>query len=95
VDPDEVVEHEVKRHRMPVVVDLLREGVGKPREPSHGHPHREVLPLDVACRDVLGVRIPGDRDRIHAKALCRAVARVVRGFGPVDLDQTRPLPAWR
>ena len=72
VNPREVVIHEVQGHCVPQVVDLLRERVGQPREPAHGHPHREVQPFDVAGRDVLGIRISGDGDGISAEALRRA-----------------------
>jgi hypothetical protein len=43
---------------MSVIVDLLREGVGQPRETAHSHPHRQILALDVTGRDVLPVGVP-------------------------------------
>lgn len=44
--PAEVVVHEVERYRVAVVRDLLGVPIGEAREAAHGHPHREVLPLD-------------------------------------------------
>ena len=42
------------------VLDLLGESVGEPREASHSHAHGEVLPLDVAGRDLGMVGFPGN-----------------------------------
>ena len=50
-----VVVHEVERNRVRVHLDLLAEPVGQPSEAAHVHPHRQVLTLDVAGRDVLRV----------------------------------------
>ena len=38
----EVVVRDVERDRGAVVLELLAEGVGEPREPAHAHPHAEV-----------------------------------------------------
>ena len=46
MDPPEVVEHDVQRHGMAEVLNLLAKRVGQPREAAHAHPHREVLALD-------------------------------------------------
>jgi len=48
VNPTEVVVHEVQRDGSAVILDLLGEGVGQAGEPTHGHPHGQVLALDVA-----------------------------------------------
>ena len=48
VNPPEVVIHEVQGDRVLQVLDLLREGVRKPREAAVLHPNGEVLPLNVA-----------------------------------------------
>jgi len=44
----EVVIHEVQRHGVRVVLDLLAETVGQPREAAHAHAHRQVGTLDIA-----------------------------------------------
>lgn len=43
--PTEVIVHEIQGHSVTVIVDLLAESVRQPRESSHGHAHREILPL--------------------------------------------------
>jgi hypothetical protein len=48
----EVVIREVQRDVVGVHFDFLAEPVGQAREPAHVHPHREVLALDVAGRNV-------------------------------------------
>lgn len=48
VNPGEVVVHEMQRHGMGLVFDLLAKGVGQPGHPSHAHPHGEVLPFHEA-----------------------------------------------
>jgi hypothetical protein len=59
-----------------VHVDFLAERVRQPREPAHRHPHREVLTLDVAGRDVLRVGVAGHVLRDATQALGRAVPRI-------------------
>ena len=53
----EVVIGEVQRDGCFQVRQFLAESVRQPREPANRHPHREVLPLHKASRDVLRVRI--------------------------------------
>ena len=48
MDATEIVVHEVQRHGMLQVLQLLAEAVGKPREAAHAHPHRQILALDKA-----------------------------------------------
>ena len=55
MDADEIVIHEVERQRVAVVLKLLRKGIRQPREPAHGHAHREVLALGIRRADVLCV----------------------------------------
>ena len=47
VGPREVVLHEVEGHSSGQVLDLAAERIGEPGEPSHAHPHGQVLALDV------------------------------------------------
>jgi hypothetical protein len=55
VQPDEVVMREMQRNRRAMVLNLLGERIGQPREPADAHAHRQVLPLDQAGRDMLGI----------------------------------------
>ena len=55
MQPHKVVMREVQRNRRPMVLNLLGKAVGQAREPAHGHAHREVLPLNDACRNMLAV----------------------------------------
>src|SRR5439155_24623326 len=55
----------------------------------HPHAHGEVLALDVAGRDVLGVRVAPTDFRPRAETLRRAVARLALGRGTVHLDELR------
>ena len=45
VNPAEVVVHEMKRHGVTVIIDLLAEAVSQTREPPHRHAHGQVLAL--------------------------------------------------
>jgi hypothetical protein len=73
LDASEIVVHVVKGDHRLVVVELLGEGVRQPREAAHVHPHREVLALDVAGRDVGRIRVAADLYLARARALGRAV----------------------
>lgn len=86
----EVVIHEVESEGMTVIVDFLRERVGEPGEAAHLHPHREVLALDVAGRDVAESRPAVDDGWDRADAGRRAVAPAVAlRIVAVELDQHR------
>lgn len=44
----------------------LGERVGQPGDPTHPHPHGEVLALDVVGGDVVGVEAALDRTKVDA-----------------------------
>jgi hypothetical protein len=75
MQPDEVIMSEVQRHGRPVVFDLLAEPVGEPREPAHGHPHGQVLPLDQAGRDMVLIGVTHDRRLFRSYALWGLTAK--------------------
>ena len=91
MDSAEVVVHVVDRDRGNVIFDLFGECIRQAREAAHLHPHREVLPLDVAGRDVLRIGIADLRFLLAAKALGRRVAclrgGLARNASTVDLHQ--------
>lgn len=90
MEPQEIIIHEVQRHGVGVVLDLLRERICEPGEPAHVHPHREVLPLYVGRGDVRVVWPALDGGLTDAAAFGRAVAalRAAR-WGAVELYQLR------
>src|SRR5690349_9880616 len=57
MNTDEIIMHEVDRDRMRMVLDLLRECVGQPREATNGHPHRQVLALNVGRADMARIGV--------------------------------------
>ena len=71
-----------------MVVEFFRERVRQPRAPPHGHPHREVLALDVGRADVLRVGRSADNLHLAANADGRTVARLSL-VGLVDLREHR------
>ena len=70
----EIVVHEIKRERVPMILKFLRECVGESRESAHLHPHREVLSFDIASRDVMRIWVASDRSWNRADALSWAVS---------------------
>src|SRR5881394_2614940 len=86
----EVVVHVMHGDRRHEVFNLLAEGVGQAGEPAHAHPHREVLALDIAGRDVLRVWTAGDGVLLSSQAIGRRVARLGAARRvAVDLDELR------
>lgn len=65
----EIVVHSVKRNRACVVLDFLGESICQPSESPHCHPHREILAINVAGRDMLRVRVAHDRTTEQRKNL--------------------------
>lgn len=87
MDLREIVIHEVKRDRRDVVLNLLREPIGEPREPAHVHTHRQVLALYEARADFLLIRGAADDVLFSADAFSRAVLPGLVERGPVNLYQ--------
>ena len=86
---DEVVGKVSQSNGRDMVLDLFREGVCQSGKPACGHPHAEIVPLDIACVDVFRVGLADDRVALATKANSGAVA-LLRAFGyAVDLDQHR------
>jgi hypothetical protein len=74
VYPARIVVHVVKRNRVAVILNLLGKSVCQPRETAHLHTHSEILALNVAGRNVLGIRLADNRYYpvpIHSTGLYR------------------------
>ena len=82
-----VVVHEVQRHAVRVVRDLLAECIGQPSEPADRHPHGQVVALDVARRDMGGVRLALDAALPRPDAGRRAIAFLAVLRFAVDFDE--------
>jgi hypothetical protein len=74
VDATEVVVGEVERYGAGEVFELLAVGVRETGEAAHRHSHREVLTLDVARRDRVGIGVADPHANVDAGADGRAVA---------------------
>ena len=68
VNANEIVMHKVQAQHMNVVFQLLGKSVGQPREPTHSHPHGEVLALHVGRADVTHIRVTFDTAFLDAGA---------------------------
>lgn len=74
MDTREVVPDGIERDHMGVVFELLGEGIGEPGEPAHVHPHGEVVPLNVGCRNVVPIRVAIDLGLLGSGAFGGTVA---------------------
>jgi len=81
----------MERDRGNVIFDLLRERIGQPSEPTHRHAHGEVLTLDIARANVLGIGIAGDPLAVAADAFGGAVALLSCARFGVLLDEHREI----
>jgi len=89
MDADEVVVHVMDRERRDMALDLFAKAVRQSGEPSQAHPHREVLPLNIAGRNMLWVGIARNSLALASDALRWTVARVAWAFRAVDFHQHR------
>src|SRR5580658_5065662 len=80
VNPAEVVVKKVHRDLMRMVLKLLTESIGQPREAAHPHPHGEVLPLNIASANVLGIGVATDHLHVSSNAFGWTVTALV-GIG--------------
>jgi hypothetical protein len=83
----EVVVHVMQTDGVRVVLDLLTEGISQSCEPTHAHPHRKVLPFNVACADVVWIRIAGAAERLCPLYLRRTVSAGRVRYFAVHFDQ--------
>ena len=87
MNTDEIVIHEVERHGMSVVLDLLGKGIGQPSEAPHVHPHGQIIPLGKRRADMLGIRLAFATKGMRPNDLGRAVPlRPIDGL-TINLDQ--------
>src|SRR3546814_3808302 len=64
----EVVMDEVQRQHVEVVLQLLAESVGQAGEPTHTHPHGEVLALHMGRADMALIGVALNRALLSALA---------------------------
>lgn len=76
VTPHEIVVHEVQADRVAEVFQLLAEPVRQASEAAHLHPHRQILPFDVARRNLRFVRLSADDVLRGPAAFAGTVARL-------------------
>ena len=88
MDTDEIVEREVQREGVKMVLKLLGEGRGRPGETAHSHAPRKVRPLDVRRADMLALRVSRNARLLAANALGGTVAtdRALRAR-TIDFDE--------
>ena len=70
VNAGEIIVHIMQGDCRFVVLNFLGKCVCQPHESAHRHPHREILPFHMACRNVRFVRRAGDRGFACAYTLC-------------------------
>jgi hypothetical protein len=74
MNPAEVAMHVMNSNCRNMVLNLFRERICKPRESPHLHSHGQILALDMARTDVLGIGGTADQFLLTANALRWAVA---------------------
>ena len=90
VDTAEIVVHKIQRDIVFEIFQFFRVAIGQPREPAHGHPHRQILPFANARRNVRVVRCSDDCSSPCPHANCRTVSDfAVRLLIAVNLHQHR------
>jgi hypothetical protein len=95
MDAPEVVPHVEQRNGVRVILDLLREAVRQAGESPDLHPHREILPLYEAGRDVVRIGAPDHLNALSCRALRGAVPLLPLGMVAVDLDELRVVDSAR
>src|SRR5206468_3669350 len=87
VNAAKVVMHIVERDGGNMILNLLAERIGQASEAPDLHPHREILPLNVAGADVLRVRGADLSFFAARRADSGAIALLRFGIISVDLHQ--------
>jgi hypothetical protein len=79
--------HIVQADRMNVIFNFLRERIRQPREAAHAHPHREILPLNVARRNVIRIGISSATKCLGPINFGRAIAASGMRYFAIELDE--------
>jgi hypothetical protein len=94
MNPAKVVIHVMKSDGCNVKFNLLRERIGQAGEAPHLHSHRQVLPFDIACADMLLIGPSNGFFLFASDTRCRGVSG--RAFGNVaPINQLSTYPAVR
>ena len=83
----EVVEAKVERNRGLVVLKLLAEAIRQAGEAADLHPHRQILPFDMAGANPLRVGISTDHYWYSLHDIRRRVALFAFARSRIDFDQ--------
>ena len=78
----EVLEHEIERDCMAVILCLLAEPVRQARESPHAHSDTQVLPLDIAGTDVARVQAIRTRSQL-ADYFCYLQQPITKTYSPL------------
>ena len=84
VPRDEIVDEEVQRNRVLVILQFFGKGIRQQSESTHPHSHRQVLPLHERRVHLVFVRVADLLDRVAPDARGRAVP-AFRARRPVNL----------
>jgi hypothetical protein len=84
MDTAKVLVEEVQADGCGQVLDLLAESICQSCKPGHRHSHRQVLPLDVAGRNVLRVGIAADLANVNPCADGWRIPPLSFGSGPYN-----------
>ena len=86
---NEVISKVIQRGCRRMIAELAAESVGEAGVAPHFGSHGPILSLDVAGRDVLGVRVAADAALFNADALRGRIACFIFGRLAVDFLQYR------
>src|SRR2546425_11261785 len=73
MDSGEIVKHKMQVHGGPKSEEFFRECISKPGEAPHAHSHSQVLPFNIAGRNMVGVRVARHDTCTSTAAPSRAV----------------------
>src|SRR5205823_4690330 len=90
-----IIVYVVQRDRGDVILNLLTEGISQPSEAPHRHTHGEILPLDIACADMLRIWIAKAHNFVAAVADGGAVALLAFRCIPEMLHKLRVIDIIR
>jgi hypothetical protein len=65
----------IDRNHVAVILELFGKGICQPGEPPNAHSQIQVLPFDIASRDVLPIRVSAQDASANTNALSGEVSR--------------------
>ncbi len=85
----EIVMNSIESYGMTKVINLFGESISQSGKSSHRHSHGQILTLNIAGRNVVGIRLSTDNSGSSTNAFCWTITSLRFRWDSVEFNQSR------